>query len=310
MRTCFQRDRDRIVHSKAFRRLKGKTQVFFAPAGDHFRTRLTHTLEVSQIARTISRALLLNEDLTEAIALGHDLGHTPFGHTGEDVLGPVLAGGFHHARQSLRVVDVIEKDGRGLNATLEVRDGILRHTKGGGEIAHTGGEDSPGTLEGEVVRFSDVIAYLNHDLDDALRAGLLSPADLPVTVAAHMGRTHGERIHRLVLGILGSTEPGVSAHVAMDPDLYAAMNDLREFMYARVYLHPDVTREMDRARGILRRLWDALVGSEALRAEIMGPKALDQDVPRSVADFIAGMTDAYAVDLHDRLFVPRRWFHT
>jgi dGTPase len=306
VRTEFQRDRDRIVHSKALRRLKGKTQVFFAPGGDHYRTRLTHTLEVSQIARTISRSLLLNEDLTEAIALGHDLGHTPFGHGGEDVLDDLLEEGFHHARQSLRVVTVLERDGKGLNATWEVRDGILRHTKGGGEVAHTGQDDSPSTLEGEVVRFSDVIAYVNHDLDDALRAGLLRPGDLPGAVLSRMGATHSERIHSLVMGVLEATEPGASEHVAMDPELYALMLELREFMFERVYLHPEVTRELSKAKAILRLLWDALMASEALRRELIGSPSGDE---RSVADFIAGMTDAYAVSLHERLYIPRKWYH-
>jgi len=304
VRTEYQRDRDRIVHSKAFRRLKGKTQVFFSPAGDHYRTRMTHTLEVSQVARTLARALLLNEDLTEAIALGHDLGHTPFGHAGEDVLDELMDGGFHHSRQSVRVVTVLEKDGQGLNPTFEVTDGILNHTKGPGEIA-TGPQDSPATLEAEVVRFSDVIAYVNHDLDDALRAGLLRPGDLPEAVTRVMGETHSKRIHSLVMGVLEATEPGTSEHVSMEEERYAAMTGLRDFMYERVYLHPSVTRELGKARRILRLLWDALMEGEPLRRELVGAAADE----RAVADFLAGMTDAYAVSLHERLYIPHRWYH-
>lgn len=307
MRTAFQRDRDRIVHSKAFRRLKGKTQVFFSPSGDHYRTRMTHTLEVSQIARTLARSLMLNEDLTEAIALGHDLGHTPFGHAGEEALDGLLEGGFHHASQSLRVVTVLEKDGRGLNPTFEVRDGILGHTKGAGEVAWTGSGDGPATLEGEVVRFSDVIAYLNHDLDDALRAGLLGSSDLPSDVVDVMGDSYSSRIHSLVMGVLEATEPSTSEHVSMEPSRYAAMNALRDFLWERVYLHPDVTRELEKAKSVLRLLWDALTGSRDLRRELVGEPVDDE--PRTVADFIAGMTDAYAVSLHERLFVPKRWYY-
>lgn len=309
VRTDFQRDRDRIIHSKAFRRLKGKTQVFFSPAGDHYRTRMTHTLEVTQIARTLARALRLNEDLTEAAALGHDLGHTPFGHAGEDVLDGLLAGGFHHARQSLRVVTVLEKGGMGLNLTQEVRDGIRFHTKGAGQVAWTGEEDSPHTLEGELVRFSDVIAYLNHDLDDALRAGYLRPADVPGPILETLGGTHSERIGNLVQGVLVATEVGRAEHIAMEPGRYQAMNELRDFLYDRVYNHPEVKRELSKAKSILRLLWDALTGSEELRREIVGIAPGAPEVERAVADFIAGMTDGYAVDLHNRLYVPRRWYH-
>jgi len=305
VRTDYQRDRDRIIHSKAFRRLKGKTQVFFSPAGDHYRTRMTHTLEVSQVARTLARALLLNEDLTEAIALGHDLGHTPFGHAGEDVLDELMEGGFHHSRQSVRVVTVLENDGLGLNPTFEVTDGILNHTKGSGKIATTGPQDSPATLEAEIVRFSDVIAYVNHDLDDALRAGLLRPGDLPDAVTRVMGDSHSKRIHSLVMGILEATEPGSSEHVSMEEERYEALTGLRDFMYERVYLHPTVTRELGKAKAILGLLWDALMDGEPLRRELVGAAADE----RAVADFLAGMTDAYAVSLHERLYIPNRWYH-
>ncbi len=309
VRTVFQRDRDRIIHSKAFRRLKGKTQVFFSPGGDHYRTRLTHTLEVSQIARTLARALQLNEDLTEAVALGHDLGHTPFGHAGEDVLAALVPGGFHHATQSLRVVSTLEKNGQGLNLTAEVKDGILHHTKGAGEVRSDGSADSPMTLEGEVVRFSDVIAYLNHDLDDALRAGFLCPSDVPGSVSRALGSRHSERIASLVIGILDATTVGTARHVAMEPARYAAMNELREFLYERVYNHPDVKRELEKAKAILHLLFTSLMESPELRNELIGQRAGDADDLRAVADFIAGMTDAYAVSLHSRLYVPRRWYH-
>jgi dGTPase len=309
VRTTFQRDRDRIIHCKSFRRLKGKTQVFFSPAGDHYRTRLTHTLEVAQIARTLARALRLNEDLTEAVALGHDLGHTPFGHAGEHVLDELLPGGFHHSRQSLRVVERLENDGRGLNLTAEVLDGIVHHTKGAGEVAWTPGGGSPSTLEGEVVRFSDVIAYLNHDLDDALRAGFLDPGDLPPAIVEVLGDTHSRRIGGLVKAVVEATEVGGAAHVAMSREHYDAMNELRTFLYDRVYNHPEVLAELRKARSILVRLWEALVESDELRGELISQRAEDADDERAVADFIAGMTDAFAVDLHARLHIPKRWYH-
>src|SRR5438093_3023874 len=208
LRTCFQRDRDRIIHSKAFRRLKHKTQVFLSPEGDHYRTRLTHTLEVSQIARTISRALRLNEDLTEAIGLGHDLGHTPFGHAGEAILNEIAPGGFRHFEQSLRVVDLLEMEGRGLNLTWEVRDGILKHSKGTGAVFTKQDQGRPATLEGQVVRVSDIIAYVNHDVDDAIRSGLIQPSDIPKEVTEVLGESHSQRINTLVSDVIHSSLDG------------------------------------------------------------------------------------------------------
>ncbi len=288
LRTCFQRDRDRIVHSKAFRRLKHKTQVFVAPIGDHFTVRMTHTLEVAQVGRTIARALRLNEDLTEAIALGHDLGHTPFGHVGEGVLSKLLGRKFKHAEQGLRVVDVIEGAGRGLNLTWEVRDGIL---------SHSWAQPPPSTLEGTIVRFADRIAYLNHDLADAVRAGIITEADIPQAIAGVLGRTHAQRINTLVMAIVDASH-GTSA-VEMAPEALAAMDALRRFMFTNVYL-ADAAR-VDRERSIeviedLYRHYEAHPGD--LPTEFQG---LPGDDPTRVADYIAGMTDGYAARRHAEL---------
>lgn len=293
IRTAFQRDRDRIVHSKAFRRLKDKTQVFLIPEGDHYRVRLTHTLEVSQIARTVSRALRLNEDLAEAIALGHDLGHTPFGHLGEAALSPFLGRPFRHSEQSLRVVDYLERDGRGLNLTWEVRDGIVNHPW---EMPE------PATLEALVVRLADRIAYVNHDIDDAIRAGLLTEEDLPTSAVSVLGRSHGDRIATLVDDIVGgSTASGVD----LSPPIAAALDALREFMFERVYLREDARAEQEKAIAIVRALFAHYLEHPAEIPAEYG--SAPGDLPTRVADYIAGMTDRYALRTYERLFLPEGW---
>jgi dGTPase len=306
IRPAFQRDRDRIVHSKAFRRLKHKTQVFFAPAGDHYRTRLTHSLEVSQIARTIARALALNEDLTEAIALGHDLGHTPFGHQGERVLADLMPGGFEHYEQSLRIVDVLERNGAGLNLTWEVRDGIVKHSKGkrGAPI----GPDVPikaSTIEGQIARVSDLIAYVNHDIDDSIRAGILSAHDLPAGPLTVLGATHSARIGRMVKDVVVETKAAGRADIAMSAPVLDALLDLRAFMFAAVYENELSTAEFKKAAGILGGLWEKVrERPEAfLDARTLGAEGLDA----AARDFLAGMTDRYAVALYEHLFIPKPW---
>ncbi|MCL1976003.1 MAG: deoxyguanosinetriphosphate triphosphohydrolase [Firmicutes bacterium] len=284
LRTIYQRDRDRIIHSKAFRRLKHKTQVFINPQGDHFRTRLTHTLEVAQIARTIARALSLNEDLTEAIALGHDLGHTPFGHAGERALAAIL-GSFSHNRQGLRLVDFIEREGRGLNLSAEVRDGILHHSK----------EVLPQTLEGMVVRISDRIAYVNHDIDDALRAGLISPASLP-SAAACLGRKHSGRIDSLVQDVV--KESVGRPYVRMSAQANRDLHELRDYLFAMVYFRPQARAEEERLCSMIKRMYAYyLEHMDELPSEYH-----TEDVKLAVADYIAGMTDTFALTEYLRLF--------
>ena len=294
MRTAYQRDRDRIVHSKSFGRLKHKTQVFIAPEGDHYRVRLTHTLEVSQIARTIARALRLNEDLTEAIALGHDLGHTPFGHLGEQALSPYLGRPFRHSEQSLRVVDHLEGDGRGLNLTWEVRDGIVNHTWAMPE---------PATMEARVVRYADRLGYVNHDIDDAIRAGLITEEDLPRAVTDVLGSTHGDRIETLVTDIVGTTGDG--PEVRMSGPVYEALDRLRDFMFERVYLREEAAREQDKAIGVIRALFEHYLGHpEEVPEEYAAAPGTDAE---RVADYIAGMTDRFALTTYERLFLPQGW---
>ena len=283
LRTDFQRDRDRILHSKAFRRLKHKTQVFVAPEGDHYRTRLTHTLEVSQIARTIARALQLNEDLTEAIAMGHDLGHTPFGHAGERTLNQLSSRGFRHHEQSLRVVDVLEGDG-GLNLTFEVRDGIVNHTSKG----------HPATLEGKVVSLADRIAYINHDIDDALRAGLLRPEDLPKDLLDILGDTHGRRIDRMIRDVVEESE--TKDDILMSDRIGDAMENLRSFMFEKVYRHPGALKEEERVRFMLSHLFEYYMAHPP-----EGPGDLEQ----RVVDYIAGMSDRYAIAVFEDISIPR-----
>jgi dGTPase len=303
IRTCFQRDRDRIIHSKAFRRLKHKTQVFLAPKGDHYRTRLTHTLEVSQIARTIARSLRLNEDLTEAIALGHDLGHTPFGHAGEDVLREIYPGGFKHYKQSLRVVDVLEKKGQGLNLTYEVRDGILKHSKGKGTIftSRRKGE----TLEGQIVRISDIIAYVNHDLDDAMRAGVLRRSNIPPEFF-RIGETQSKRIDTMVKNVIySSLESGLTS-ITMDDKMIDMTYALRDFLYKNIYEGEVTKREFKKAKKILLDLYEYYFEhTDEVFREF--PKKNIGEKKRLVCDFIAGMTDRYALMMYEKNFLPQPW---
>lgn len=295
VRTAYQRDRDRILHSKAFRRLKHKTQVFISPEGDHYRTRLTHTLEVSQIARTIARALRLNEDLTEAIALGHDLGHTPFGHAGEKILDKICSFPFKHREQSLRVVDVLE-DGVGLNLTWEVRDGILNHSGGG----------IPETLEGQVVHFSDRIAYINHDIEDAQRAGLLREEDIPAQIADVLGNGKRMRINGMIHNIIENSSD--RDRVLMSDEHWEATNQLRQFMFDTVYLSQRALKEAKKTEFILRSLFEYYMEQpEKIPHESTVPQLPEYGTERVVADFIAGMTDRYAMNLFGRLFIPNPW---
>lgn len=305
IRTPFQRDRDRIIHSKAFRRLAYKTQVFIAPLGDHYRTRLTHTLEVSQIARTISRALFLNEDLTEAIALGHDLGHTPFGHVGEEALNNLYKKGFRHEEQSLRVVDYLEKRGKGLNLTFEVRDGILRHTRDDKKILSRKGPE-PITIEGWVVRFSDRIAYVNHDLDDALRANIIK--DVPVEVRHIFSTSYGNRIGIMVEDVVNASKG--KPFITMSEEMASAIDILREFLNDEVYNGPKIKKEREKAIRVIEGIYSYLKMRPDIIRELwdMGEdKFVHEDVERNIVDFIAGMTDRYALRLYEDLFLPKMW---
>jgi dGTPase len=306
VRPAFQRDRDRIIHTKAFRRLKHKTQVFFSPRGDHYRTRLTHTLEVSQIARTIAKVLHLHEELTEAIALGHDLGHTPFGHAGERVLSELVPGGFNHYEQSLRIVDVLEQDRKGLNLTWEVRDGIARHSKGkSGLPVGAPPEHRASTIEGQIARVADIIAYVNHDIDDAVRAGIISEEMLPRDAVARLGRTPSERIGRLVTNAVEQTMAGGLTEVRMSEDVLDAMLALRSFMFDAVYENQVATAEFAKAHGILGGLWDKV---RARPAEFLDSRTVDEEgLDRAAQDFLAGMTDRYAVNLFEQLYIPKPW---
>ena len=292
VRTEFQRDRDRIIHCKAFRRLKFKTQVFLSPEGDHFRTRLTHTLEVAQVARTLARSLGLNEDLTEAIALGHDLGHTPFGHIGERSLDELMPEGFRHNEQSLRVVEVLENDGEGLNLTKEVRDGILCHS----------GRQFPATLEGQCVRRADRIAYLNHDLDDALRAGILKPFELPADCLKILGRSHGERINTMIMDIVKNSQD--QPLLAMSPLVESAMDGLREFMFERVYRDSWRAAEENRCDHIMKELFRYYTDHPGEMPEEFVLIGYRDGSARGVCDFLSCMTDRYAVRLYQQLFIP------
>jgi len=306
IRTAFQHDRDRIIHCKSFRRLKHKTQVFLAPAGDHYRTRLTHTLEVSQIARTIARALRLNEDLTEAVALGHDLGHTPFGHAGEMVLDGIHPGGFNHYEQSLWVVDFLEKNGQGLNLTFEVRDGILSHSKGKGLVFPEGGEGRATTLEGQVVRVSDSIAYANHDLDDAIRAKVIKLSDVPKSVLQVLGGTHARRIDTMVKDVIFTSLDHALEEISTGPEVGSATEELRAFLYENVYENVATRGEFRKATKILGELYGYFLEEpEKVLKEF--PRAGSGDDNRLVCDFVAGMTDRYALKLYEETFLPRPW---
>lgn len=295
VRTCYQRDIDRIVHCKAFRRLVHKTQVFLRPEGDHYRTRMTHTLEVARIASTITRGLGLNEDLAEAIAMGHDLGHTPFGHAGEAALSECLGKPFRHNEQSLRVVDVLEKDGQGLNLTYEVRMGILCHT----------GEQWPQTMEGQIVRRSDQIAYVNHDIDDAIRAGILSNADIPAGISRVLGHNHRDRINTLVCDAISTSRE--AGRICLSPNVDRALKDLRGFMFERVYRNPVAKGEESKAKAMLQRLFEYYVSHPEALPEDFQPQLSFDGMERTVCDYIAGMTDNYAVDKYSEIFIPEGW---
>jgi dGTPase len=307
VRTAFQRDRDRIIHSKSFRRLKHKTQVFIAPLGDHYVTRLTHTLEVAQIARTIARALNLNEDLTEAIALGHDLGHTPFGHVGEEVLDELYHKGFSHNEQSLRVVDLLENDGQGLNLTWEVRDGILNHSKTKEDILGEGGGE-PSTFEGAVVKISDSIAYINHDIDDAIRADMITEGDLPLAAITKLGNTRSLRISTMVYDIIEHSwavrdSSQEKPKITMSPEILEATNNLRQFLFERVYNIRSAQEESERAREIVRSLYQYFnQHADKLPAEY---RFYSDELERRVVDYIAGMTDQYALRMAEELSLTK-----
>jgi dGTPase len=306
IRPSFQRDRDRVIHTKAFRRLKHKTQVFFAPAGDHYRTRLTHTLEVAQIARTIAKVLRLHEELTEAIALGHDLGHTPFGHAGERVLSALVPGGFNHYEQSLRIVNVLENDRHGLNLTWEVRDGIARHSKGkSGLPVGAPPEHRAATIEGQVARVADIIAYVNHDLDDAVRAGLLTISQLPPGLAESLGNSSSERIGRMVSDVVHETLTGGLSEIRMSDRVLEATLRLRSFLFDAVYENEAATAEFGKAEGILGGLWEKV---RERPHEFLDQRTIDAEgLDVAAQDFVAGMTDRYAVSLYEQLFIPKPW---
>ncbi|PYQ50062.1 MAG: deoxyguanosinetriphosphate triphosphohydrolase [Acidobacteria bacterium] len=298
LRPSYQRDRDRIIHCKAFRRLKHKTQVFLAPEGDHFRTRLTHVLEVTQIARTIAKSLRLNEVLTEAIGLGHDLGHSAFGHAGEAALNKLVHGGFDHYRQSVRVVEVLEN----LNLTVEVRDGILKHSKGEkGELLRRRPKSRALTLEGDIVRISDIIAYVNHDIDDGIRAGLLTSNDIPKEIRKTLGTNGAQRIDRMVRDCINATLACDYDAIMMTPEILQSLEELRTYMFQNLYLTPAVRSEFEKAQRVLTTLFEYVT---AHPQEFFDRKS-EEPVERLAIDFIAGMTDRYAINLYERLFVPR-----
>ncbi len=315
LRTAFQRDRDRILHSKTFRRLKHKTQVFLAPAGDHYRTRLTHVLEVSQIARTMAVCLRLNEYLTEAIALGHDLGHTPFGHAGEFSLNQLHPKGFKHNNQSLRIVDFLENDGLGLNLTWEVRNGILKHSKGYGDILPDSGNELAATLEGQVVRVADIMAYVNHDLDDALRADMVHGVDIPSHLRQALGDDSSDRINAMVSDLVKTTLRIDDGKLHLSNGMKETINEMRAFLYDNVYRNRRVHSEFEKAQRIIRDLYAYFLSHEF--PEHGTGKCCSRTEPetdserrkrnREVCDFIAGMTDRYALSLYTQIFMPKPW---
>jgi dGTPase len=315
IRPAYQRDRDRILHSKPFRRLKHKTQVFIAPLGDHYRTRLTHTLEVTQVSRTVARALRLNEDLTEAIGLGHDIGHAPFGHAGETALTRIFPDHFRHNEQSRRIVEVLERDGRGLNLTYAVREGIYLHSKARRDIMTTAW-GTASTLEGQIIKICDSVAYINHDIDDAIRAGVIALADLPPEAIAVLGASHGERINTMVADLIGfnwwATGEGAPPDpplIGMSPEILAATNKLRDFMYREVYLNKRAKADDEKVRFIVETLYaHFLKHPEQIPADLRRiNEARQEPVERLVVDYIAGMTDRYALEVFKRLFIPRTW---
>lgn len=294
-RTEFQRDRDRILHSKSFRRLMHKTQVFLFPVDEHYRTRMTHTLEVTQIARIIARALMLNEDLCEAASLGHDIGHTPFGHAGEDVMRKCFSPDFAHYKQSVRVVEKLESDGKGLNLTWEVRDGILNHT----------GENMASTLEGVIVKYADRIAYINHDIDDACRAGIMSIDDIPKEIIKALGRGHSERINTMVTSVINASTD--SDKIEMTSEVGDATKELRKFLFDNVYFNPVAKSEDDKAQQLLTRLFEFYEKNPDRMPELYRRNIEDEGIKRCVCDFVSGMTDRYAIDLYKQLFIPSVW---
>jgi dGTPase len=306
VRPAFQRDRDRIIHCKAFRRLKHKTQVFFAPTGDHYRTRLTHTLEVSQIARTIAKVLRLHEELTEAIALGHDLGHTPFGHAGERVIDALMPGGFNHYEQSLRIVDLLEHDGQGLNLTWEVRDGIAKHSKGkSGAPVGMPPALRASTIEGQIMRVADLIAYVNHDIDDAVRAGLLKAEEVPRDLVRVLGSSSSSRIGTLVKDVVTETMAGGLTEIRMSDAILQAVLALRRFLFDAVYENTIATAEFQKASGILSGLWEKV---RERPDEFLDRRTIDTEgLDAATRDFVAGMTDRYAVRLFEQLYIPKPW---
>lgn len=304
LRTAFQRDRDRIIHSKSFRRLKHKTQVFLTPYGDHYRTRLTHTLEVSQIARTIAKSVRLNEDLTEAIALGHDLGHTPFGHAGEETLAKLLPQGFNHSAQSLRVVEKLEYEGKGLNLTFEVKDGISKHSKGRGDIQSKNKGQMPSTLEGQIVRVSDVIAYVNHDIDDAIRAGVIKGKDIPQNVTKVLGRWHASRIDTMVASVVKTSLKSGLERISLGEEIEGAVNTLREFLFDRVYFNPKAKKELEKTEKILTDIYQYI---RTHPKDYVKSYPVGDSLDKRVGDVMAGMTDLYALRLYERLFFPLTW---
>lgn len=311
IRTVFQRDRDRIIYSNAFRRLKHKTQVFLSPLGDHYRTRLTHTLEVAEIARTIARAMRLNEDLAEAIALGHDLGHTPFGHGGETALKEIYSQDFSHNEQSLRVVEVLENNGKGLNLTHEVRDGILKHSKGYGSILPNAPEGCASTVEGRILRVADIIAYLNHDLDDAIRSGVISLKQVPESCLRIIGRSHSGRANTMIRDIINSSKVvNGELCILISDEVFSAMTTLREFLYENVYRSPQVHNEFVKAKKILTDLYTYFLRNEEVlkkkleEMEMLACYNSEQPRERIVCDFIASMTDRYALNLYEEIFFP------
>ena len=309
VRTAFQRDCHRVVHSKAFRRLRGKTQVFLWPKGDHYRTRLTHVMEVAHIARTLARALRLNEDLTETIALAHDIGHTPFGHAGEDTHTQLHPAGFRHEQQSLRIVAHLERDGRGLNLTAPVLDSILNHSKGAGPLLDVPPQTLPKSLEGQIVRIADLIAYVHHDLDDALRAKVIKPADVPPFVRKVLGDQHSGRLSTMISDVVATSLQGDCAAIKMTRDMAHTLEAERNFLYDMVYYNESVHAEFRKTSDVIARLWHFFLDDLDRCYQSFWPAALRDGSPEDdVRDFIAGMTDAYAINLYDTLFIPRRWF--
>ncbi len=309
MRPVFQHDRDRIVHSKSFRRLAGKTQVFLAPEGDHYRTRITHTLEVAQFARSVTRYLALNEDLTEAIVMGHDLGHTPFGHAGEKVLARLMPDGFHHVKQSLRVVDQLERDGAGLNLTAEVRDGILKHSKGKGAIFSDNPNLTAMTLEGQIVRIADIAAYVNHDLDDAVRGGLVDEKELPAVVIDRLGARHSDRIRSMIVDLVENSRFEERRMIRMSDRALEGLYALRDWLYEKVYESKGIREEFGKAQRILEELWSYFHEHADEFHARHWPKGTreDEGLDRAVGDFLCGMTDRYAMRLYQELRLPRPW---